>query len=185
MLRGFCTWVLYKLLGWSKDVTIEFPKKVIICVAPHTSNWDFFIGQLYIHSEGLESNFLMKKEWFFWPVGIFLKHLGGIPVCRSKKSSMTTNLAHHAIQADVFRLCITPEGTRSLRSEWKRGFYFIAMKANIPIQLYGIDYKKKSIVCKKILYPTGNIDKDMTEIKLYFKDFVGKHPENFTIGKIE
>ena len=27
-------------------------------------------------------------------------------------------------------------------------------------------------------------DKDMREIKLYFKDFKGKHPEKFDIGEV-
>ena len=48
-----------------------------------------------------------------------------------------------------------------------------------------IDYKKKEICSEKVFIPGDDIEADMREIKLYFKDFKGKHPENFTIGNIE
>lgn len=182
MLRKLCSWLLYERMGWTKEVTVAHPQKFIICLAPHTSNWDFLIGQLYARAEGLKSNFLMKKEWFFWPVGAFFRRIGGIPVWRSKHTSMTDNLAAEAAKSDSFVLCITPEGTRSLNPDWKKGFYFIAQKAGIPILLYGVDYKRKLIQCTKTVVPTGDIDKDMKEIKTYFTQFTGRHPELFTIG---
>ncbi|MBR0489884.1 MAG: 1-acyl-sn-glycerol-3-phosphate acyltransferase [Prevotella sp.] len=184
MLKKFCGWLLYRHWGWTKEITVDHPDKYIICLAPHTSNIDFLLGQLYAHAEGWKINFLMKKEWFFWPLGPIFKRMGGIPVFRSKHTSITDNLAETAKQAESFRLCITPEGTRSLNPEWKKGFYFIALKAQIPILLYGVDYEKRLIQCTKSLMPTGDVDKDMKEIKLYFKDFKGKHPEQFTIGEI-
>ena len=179
MIQGFCRWLLYKKLGWTKCVTVAHPDKFIICLAPHTSNWDFIIGQLYAQAEGFKINFLMKREWFFWPLGVIFKSLGGIPVWRSKHTSMTDNLAETAKIKDSFKLCITPEGTRSPNTEWKKGFYFIALKAEIPILLYGVDYEKKKIVCTDSFTPSGNIDEDMPKIKSYFKDFKGKKPENF------
>ncbi len=179
MIQGFCRWLLYKKLGWTKCVTVAHPDKFIICLAPHTSNWDFIIGQLYAQAEGFKINFLMKREWFFWPLGVIFRSLGGIPVWRSKHTSMTDNLAETAKTRDSFKLCITPEGTRSPNTEWKKGFYFIALKAEIPILLYGVDYEKKKIVCTDSFTPSGNIDEDMPKIKSYFKDFKGKKPENF------
>lgn len=179
MIQGFCRWLLYEKLGWTKCVTVAHPDKFIICLAPHTSNWDFIIGQLYAQAEGFKINFLMKREWFFWPLGVIFKSLGGIPVWRSKHTSMTDNLAETAKTKDSFKLCITPEGTRSPNTEWKKGFYFIALKAEIPILLYGVDYEKKKIVCTNSFTPSGNIDEDMPKIKSYFKDFKGKKPENF------
>lgn len=179
MIQGFCRWLLYKKLGWTKCVTVAHPDKFIICLAPHTSNWDFIIGQLYAQAEGFKINFLMKREWFFWPLGVIFRSLGGIPVWRTKHTSMTDNLAETAKTKDSFKLCITPEGTRSPNTEWKKGFYFIALKAEIPILLYGVDYEKKKIVCTDSITPSGNIDEDMPKIKSYFKDFKGKKPENF------
>ena len=184
MTRKFFSWVLYSLMGWKKDVTEEHPDKYIICLAPHTSNWDFMMGHLYAKAEGLKSNFLMKKEWFFWPLGAFFRSIGGIPVYRGKHTSMTDALAETARNTPHFRLCVTPEGTRSLNPEWKKGFYFIALKANIPILLYGLDFERKLIECKHVIVPTGDVEADMKKIKSYFKDFKGKKPELFTVGDI-
>lgn len=184
MWQTFCQWLLYKQLGWTKDITQPHPPKYILSLAPHTSNWDFIIGQLYAGAEGFKINFLMKKEWFFWPLGPLFRSLGGIPVYRQKHTSMTDTLAETAKRETQFRLCITPEGTRSLNPDWKKGFYFIALKAGLPILLYGVDYAQRHIACTKTLMPTGNLDEDMHEIKLYYKDFKGKHPEKFTVGPL-
>ena len=184
MLNKFSRWLLYGRLGWRAEVTEAHPDKYIICLAPHTSNWDFLIGQLYMRASNFKSNFLMKKEWFFWPLGPIFRRMGGIPVYRSKHTSMTDSLADSAKAAATFHLCITPEGTRSPNPDWKKGFYFIALKAGIPILLYGVDYEKRLIRCTKTIVPSGNLDADMRDIKLYFKDFKGKHPKNFVIGDI-
>ena len=184
MLKAFCKWLLYKKRGWTLNITEDHPDKYIICLAPHTSNWDFILGLLYSRAEGMQCNFMMKKEWFFWPLGPLFKKLGGIPVHRQKKTSMTDAMAESAKTAKTFHLCITPEGTRSLNPDWKKGFYFIALKAGLPILLYGIDYEKRLIQCTKTIIPTGDLENDMRDIKLYFKDFRGKIPNNFTIGNV-
>ena len=184
MLKAFCKWLLYKKRGWTLNITEDHPDKYIICMAPHTSNWDFILGLLYSRAEGMQCNFMMKKEWFFWPLGPLFKKLGGIPVHRQKKTSMTDAMAESAKAAKTFHLCITPEGTRSLNPDWKKGFYFIALKAGLPILLYGIDYEKRLIQCTKTIIPTGDLENDMRDIKLYFKDFRGKIPNNFTIGNV-
>ncbi|MBR5729398.1 MAG: 1-acyl-sn-glycerol-3-phosphate acyltransferase [Prevotella sp.] len=180
-MSNLCKWLLYNKLGWTKNTTIEHPDKFIIALAPHTSNWDFALGQVYMRAEDMHINFLMKKEWFFWPLGPIFKRMGGIPVWRTKHSSMTDNLAEEAQKREEFRLCITPEGTRSANADWKKGFYFIALKANLPILLYGIDYKKRLIQCTKSIIPDGNYEQQMAEIKEYFKNFRGKYPEKFAI----
>ena len=172
-------------MGWTLNVTEPHPDKYIICLAPHTSNWDFLIGQLYNQAMGLGSNFMMKKEWFFWPLGPILRLMGGIPVYRQKHTSMTNAMADAACKNDKFRLCITPEGTRSRVEERKQGFYFIALKARLPILLYGLDYERKLIQCTRTVIPTGDVEADLRQIKLYFKDFKGRKPENFTIGNVE
>ena len=181
MWKAICNWLLCKRMGWTIDVTEDHPDKYIICLAPHTSNWDFLMGQLYIGAVGMKSNFLMKKEWFFWPLGPIFRSLGGIPVYRQRHTSMTDALAQTAKDAKMFHLCITPEGTRSPNPEWKKGFYFIAQKAGMPILLYGLDYERRLIQCTKTIVPNGDIDAQMKEIKQYFQNFRGKIPENFAV----
>lgn len=178
--------LLYKRMGWTLDVTTELPDKCIFCVAPHTSNWDFIMGELYIRSIGKTANFLMKREWFFWPLGILLRRIGGVPVERSHKTKLTDQLAERAAREDTFRLAVTPEGTRSRVTTWKRGFYFIALKAKLPIMLYSIDYKRKRIVCHESLIPTGDVDADMRHIMDYYRPLAdgAKKPGNFSVENI-
>ena len=184
MIKSFCKWLLYKKWGWTLNITEDHPDKFIICLAPQTSNWDFILGLLYSRAEGMVCNFMMKKEWFFWPLGPIFKKLGGIPVYRQKHTSMTDAIAESAKASEIYHLCITPEGTRSPNPDWKKGFYFIALKADLPILLYGIDYEKRLIQCTKTIIPSGDVENDMRNIKLYFKDFRGKIPNNFTIGNV-
>ena len=149
MLQRLSKKILFDWLGFSENVTEVLPDKCVIALAPHTSNWDFVIGRLYTMAIGQSNLFLMKKEWFFWPLGILMRRMGGIPVYRDKKMKVTDSVAEMARNADVFRVCVTPEGTRKANSEWKKGFYYIALKADIPILLYGLDFKTKTIVCTK------------------------------------
>ncbi|MBR1932624.1 MAG: 1-acyl-sn-glycerol-3-phosphate acyltransferase [Prevotella sp.] len=179
MWKKFCKWLLLKRMGWTIEVTEEIPQKCIICLAPHTSNWDFVIGQLYNGVVDMGANFLMKKEWFVWPLGVLFRKVGGIPVYRQKHTRMTDAMAEAARKATDFHLCITPEGTRSPVAEWKRGFYFIAQQAGLPILLYGIDYERRLIQCTQTIVPTGDVEKDMQLIKAYYQGFKGKKPENF------
>ena len=183
MFQKICRTILFDCMGWKAEVDQPIPEKCILCVAPHTSNWDFFIGKTYYTALGRTSNFLMKKEWFFWPLGPLFRRMGGIPVERSRHTSMTDQLAQRAMESARFSLAVTPEGTRSRNAEWKRGFYYIALKAQLPILLYGLDFGTKTIVCKRTLVPSGDVDADMRVIADYFSHFKGKHPENFALPK--
>lgn len=184
MLQSFYSRLLRTWWGWKVNVTIPLPRKCVICVAPHTSNWDFVLGEVYIRSLGEVANFLMKKEWFFWPMGKLMRALGGIPVERNHHTSLTDQLAEKARLSKTIRLAVTPEGTRSPVDHWKRGFYFIALKAKLPILLYGIDYKKKEIVCTRQLVPSGDIESDMRIIMEYYRHFHARHPEKFVLEEI-
>ena len=182
MLNSLCSKVLFGLLHFTETVTEPMPDKCIIALAPHTSNWDFIMGNLYSRAKGFHCDFLMKKEWFFWPMGYLMRRLGGIPVYRSKQMHSTDIIAEKAKEAKKkFRLCITPEGTRKAQPEWKKGFYYIALKAEIPILLYGLDFEERRIVCTKTIIPNGDIEAQMKEIKEYYSHFKGLHPEKFVV----
>src|SRR5690606_3274580 len=107
---------------------------------PHTSNWDFVVGKLAYNSLGRQANFLIKAEWFFFPFNIIFSKMGGIPVNRDRKESLTNKLAKEFKVRKWMHLGITPEGTRKPVKEWKKGFYFIALNAKVPILLIGLDY---------------------------------------------
>jgi len=180
-MQKFSRWV-FKVLGWKAVVTVEEPPKSVICVAPHTSNWDFIIGKLYYWSLGRKSCFLMKKSWFFFPAGILLRSMGGIAVDRSKRTSVTEQMAEEFNKHESFHLAITPEGTRKLISKWKMGFYHIAVQAKVPIQLAYIDYAKKEMGISGILYPSDDEEADLVIIQAFYKSVNPKHPEKFFIN---
>ncbi len=181
MFQKLCRKLLFGWMGWSDEVTIPHRDKCIICVAPHTSNWDFIIAELYYWSLGRRAGFLMKEEWFFWPLGYFFRALGGIPVRHTKNTKLTDVVANRAMTNRKFEFVVTPEGSRSLVTKWRRGFYYIALKANLPIQLYKLDFVEKKISCTKELHPSGNVEADMKIIMQYYKGCKGKYPEKFTV----
>jgi 1-acyl-sn-glycerol-3-phosphate acyltransferase len=154
-------------------------RKSVICVAPHTSNLDLFYGKLFYNAVGKKSKFLMKKEWFFFPFNMIFKSMGGIPIDRSKSSSVTEQIADEFSIHDDFHIAITPEGTRKKASEWKKGFYYIALKANVPIEVAYIDYEKKEIGIKAVFNPTGNVDEDIRKIRSMYEGITGCHKKNF------
>lgn len=155
MWKNFCRWLLYSRLGWRKEITVSHPDKFILCLAPHTSNWDFVLGRLYAGAEGLSCNFLMKKEWFVWPLSILFRRWGGIPVWRNKHTSMTDNLAQEAEKSKTFRLCVTPEGTRSRNPDWKRGSILSPSKRGSLSYSMALIMKSVSSNAPKRLFPTG------------------------------
>ena len=173
-------WIL-KLAGWKSVYQVEEPAKSVICVAPHTSNWDFIIGKLYYWSLNKKAGFLMKKSWFFFPMGYLFRAMGGVPIDRSKRTSVTQQMVEEFNRRSVFHLAITPEGTRKPRAEWKKGFYYIAKGARVPIQLAYLDFGKKEMGITEVFYPTDDEEADFKHIFNYYKGVVAKKPENFII----
>ncbi len=172
-------WLL-KIAGWKVDVTIpDFPKS-IICVAPHTSNWDFILGKLAYSAVGRKTGFLMKETWFFFPLGPIFKAMGGIPVPRKRGSDLSQAIVDKINNAKRITIAITPEGTRSLTHKWRSGFLHIARGAGIPIQLAVLDYANKHIYIHDSFSPTDDIENDMRRIKDYYKGIAGKKPEKFS-----
>jgi len=181
-MKKLSRWLL-KVAGWKYEVTIPLPPKSVFCVAPHTSNWDFVLGKLYCWAEGFDSGFLMKSTWFFFPLGSMLRAMGGVPVDRSRKTSVTQQVVDMFNSHDTFHIAITPEGTRKFTRKWKMGFYQIALQANVPIQLAYLDYAKKEIGIKKLFVPTGDEKADMQEIYQYFEGVTARFPKQFHIPK--
>jgi len=108
-------------------------------------------------------------------MNLLFKSMGGIPINRSQKSSVTEQLAQEFAKRSIFHLAIAPEGTRKKVEEWKSGFYYIALKACVPIQLGFIDYYKKEVGIKSTFYPTGNADHDIPTIRAMYEGIRGYH----------
>lgn len=126
----------------------------------------------------------MKQEWFWGPLGWLFRKMGGMPVYRQQSQSTTDLLAQMARESDHFVVAITPEGTRKVVSKWKHGFYYAALKANIPIQCYALDYAKKQIIGTLEIHPSGDLNADMCRIMDYYRSVNAKHPLQFQTEEI-
>ena len=156
-------------------------------VAPHTSNWDFIFGMGAVKVMKLNQRFIIKKEWIRFPFKKLMLSLGALPIDRNKKNtsddkkSSVDAIAELFENRDELRMVITPEGTRSKVEKWKTGFYYVALKANVPIALAFINYETKTCGVDKIIYPTGNFNADMKLIMDFYKNLKGKNPQNFSL----
>lgn len=170
------------MAGWTVNITVPDYPKCIICVAPHTSNWDFILGKLAYASVNRKTGFLMKETWFFPPLGWIFKAIGGIPVPRKRGSSLTQVIVEKFKAAERMHLAVTPEGTRSRVSNWRHGFLYIARDANVPIVLGVLDAATKTMTVDTTFHSTGDVDADMLAIKKFYRasGARGVKPEKFT-----
>jgi 1-acyl-sn-glycerol-3-phosphate acyltransferase len=175
--------LIFWLSGWK--IVGKNPKelkKFVMVAAPHTSNWDFVYARAAYYLMDIRLKYTIKKELFFFPLGLFLKAVGGIAIDRSKKKgNMVKQMAAYFNEWDELALLVTPEGTRSYAKEWKKGFYFIALEAKVPIVLGYLDYAKKEAGVGPTIHPSGDIEADLITIKNFYKTITPRFPEKGVI----
>lgn len=173
---------ILRLLGWNiyTRVPMDIPKAVII-MAPHTSNWDFIIGRLAFFWYKIPPRIMIKKEAFKPGLGMVLRWLGGIPVDRGQSRNTVKEIAHCFQNYEKFYLLITPEGTRKRVKKWKRGFYFIAQNAKVPIFLGFLDYRRKEGGIGMMVEPSGDFEADFKIIEDFYRDKQARHPKKFNL----
>lgn len=181
MWKSICKLFL-KVLGWKSVNGVMPHKKAIIIGVPHTSVWDFVISYLYYTSAGGVAHTMIKKEFFFWPFGLFLKKLGGIPIDRSRGVTVTKQIIHEMNSRETMHLAITPEGTRNLNKRWKAGFHTIAKATGATVYLGFFDFGRKEVGWQETFQLTDDADADIRRMKKYYRarGIIGKHPELFT-----
>ena len=170
--------IILKLAGWHVDVIQPEEKKYILIGAPHTTNWDLPIGLLCFWSLQIRLTWIGKKQLFVGPFNYLFRALGGIPVDRSVSTGFIEQIVQQFDRREEMILGITPEGTRSRTDYWKTGFYYIALAAKVPIYLAYADYPSRTVGFRKKIIPSGDIDKDFEQIKLFYENIKGKYPEN-------
>ena len=179
---------LYWLAGWKLDNRMpEGVKKSVMIASPHTSNWDLYYARLAFVLMRIPVRFTVKKEWLKFPFNLLMKPIGAIGIDRSPKTGSTERKSMVEAMTDLFKdrddlvVLVTPEGTRSLSTKWKSGFYYVALNAGVPITLGYLDYANKVAGVGKAVYPTGDYNKDMREIMDFYKDIKGRYPEKFSV----
>lgn len=171
----------FKISGWhiSKNVP-QSVRQYVLVVAPHTSNIDFFVGIAARRLMNINVKFVAKKELFVFPVKQLLLNLGGVPVDRSKKTSLVDQMAENFSRIDDFAITVTPEGTRSRVAKWKTGFYHIAVKANVPVIMVGFDYQKKWVITSEPFNVSGDMQSDFQRMYKFYGKIVPKYSEKAT-----
>jgi len=144
--------------------------------ASHTSNWDFLVFLGTVHALGRKVRFIGKHSLFKWPMGGFMRALGGVPVDRSSPQDLVGQIVDQFESHDDFVLVIAPEGTRSATTKWKTGFYQIALKAGVPIICAGPDYPSRRGVIGPVIHPTGDMKADLKPALDFFHPITPKHP---------
>tara|TARA_R110002110_G_scaffold415856_3_gene658474 strand:- start:54115 stop:54711 length:597 start_codon:yes stop_codon:yes gene_type:complete len=173
--------LILKCLGWKIEghIPANIDKLVLIGV-PHTSNWDFFVMLGCAWHFGLNIKWLGKESLFSNIVMRTLSTMmGGIKVDRSNADQTVDKIATTLTSCKQrIALAIAPEGTRSKKPGWRSGFFYIAQQAKIPLGLGYADYPNKIMGVGPILYELKDIDNTMQTIQNFYKDIVGKNPEN-------
>ena len=180
VLRGLSVAFL-KLTGWKLEGQLPPGQgKCVLIAAPHTSNWDLPYTLMVAFALRLTPYWLGKASIFKWPFGPVMRWLGGIAVDRSKSNNLVeaSAAALVAVDDDV-QLIVPPEGTRSKTLYWKTGFYWIAVKAQVPIVMAYMDYPRKLSGLGEVFHPTGDVDADMAKIKQFYAQFKGKNWRQF------
>ncbi len=173
---GLTKFVFEKLMGWKIVGTFNPSiKKAVIIVVPHTSWHDFYLGLFTRRITNVPINYIAKKELFKWPFGWYFRWTGGVQLDRTPGQNKVDAIAEMFNKKEEFRLALSPEGTRKKVEVWKTGYYYIAMKANVPILCVAFDYSKKAIIIDKPFYPSGNIEDDTLKMRQFFKNTVGKN----------
>lgn len=170
-----------KLTGWKLDGQLPpGGERSVLIAAPHTSNWDLPYTLMVAFALGLNVRWMGKQSIFKFPFGGIMRWLGGIAVDRSKSNNLVAASAESLMQsAQPFQLVVPPEGTRSKTRYWKTGFYYIALTAKVPIVMAYMDYSRKVSGLGPIFQPTGDVEKDMAEIKAFYAPFKGKNAQQF------
>lgn len=177
--RGLGSLVL-RLLGWR--ITGEMPDvpKLVIIVAPHTSNRDGVIGIAAVLALGLRMTLLGKHTLFRGPLGAFMRWVGAVPVNREQSGGIVaTSLRKFREREKVF-LAMAPEGTRHATEAWKTGFWHIAHEVGVPILVVGLDYGHKEVRLIRTLMPGDDVDADMSTIYESYRDVVPARPERLS-----
>ena len=185
-MTGLVSKFILKIFGWR--ITRGLPEgleKCVLIVAPHTSNYDFIIGRLAFYALGVKVKFLIKKEVFRYGGSLIFKPLGGIPVDRSKSNHMVSYIAEQFKKKNKLCVIITPEGRRSLNTRWRKGFYYIALKSDVPIALGVLDYKYKTAGIEEVLYPGGDFEKDFAFIEEFYRGRNARFPENYNLSDMD
>ncbi len=168
---------IFRLAGWQFAESAPLERKYVMVVAPHTSNWDFFVMVVLAASLGRQVRFMGKHSLFIGPLGSLLRWLGGIAVERSSQHNFVEQMVAQFADTDDMVLIIAPEGTRKAVPCWKGGFYHIALGAGVAVVPVYLDYGRKRAGFGEPCMPSGDLQSDLPRIQQCYAGVQARHPE--------
>ncbi len=170
---------ILRVIGWRAEGSKPASRKYVIIAAPHTSAWDFPLYLLFAWYYEVPTSWMGKEELFRPPFGWFMYWVGGIPIRRHRRMNRVEEMARHFSERESLALLVPAEGTRRYVPHWKSGFYRIAEAAQVPIVMGFLDFGGKRGGMGPELIPTGDLRADMDEVRAFYADKSGRHPELF------
>lgn len=175
-------WLMHRM-GWKLHFGGLPALQGVIVVYPHTSNVDFPVGVLAKWAMGLQAKFWGKHTLFRIPLfGAWLRWMGGIAVDRRAPGGVVDQAAQAMLEAKreqrMAWLALAPEGTRSYTEGWRSGFYRVALRAELPVGVAAIDYRRKEVRLMHFLELCGDEAADMAAIASALEQPVGYTPAN-------
>ena len=177
--------LVLKITGWKVSGELPIEPRSVIIAAPHTSNWDFVFLIAATSALGVRIHWLGKDSLFNHPLGFIMHWLGGIPVNRSKRTRLVSQIAARFQTQASLHLVIPPAGTRARTDRWRSGFYHIAQSAKVPVIFGFLDYPKKLAGISKAMPLSGRLQEDMDRIRVFYADKVGKFPSMSSTIRLE
>ena len=169
-------WIL-RAFGWRLVGELPKVKKYVIIVAPHTSNWDFFIFVMVKFAFRIKVVFIGKHTIFVGPFDWILRSLGGLPVNRDGAHNVVGQIVNEFENRNEMIFVLSPEGTRSYREHWKSGFYHIARKANVPVLTAFLDTNTKNLGWGPVFEMSDDKNADLKKIAEFYSDKIAIRPE--------
>ncbi|SOD54869.1 1-acyl-sn-glycerol-3-phosphate acyltransferases [Pseudoxanthomonas wuyuanensis] len=174
----FTRWIARRFLrafGWRVVGTLPDIPKLVLIVAPHSSNWDGIWGMAAKIAMGFQVRVLGKAQLFWWPLAPLLRKLGVVPIDRSSPQGTVEQAIGLINGAERMWFALTPEGTRKRVQKWKSGFWKIARGANVPILMAYFHYPEKTIGIGGLFHPSDDVEADMAKIREWYRPWVGKN----------
>ena len=178
ILMRWLALVIFKVAGWKAAGEKPRIPKYVIIAAPHTSNWDFVFTICLAFIFNIKPRVMMKREWFFGPMGSFLRWLGAFPVDRTGSHQVVAQSVDAFKKHDEMALVVPPSGTRKKVMYWRTGFYHIARGAGVPVVLGYLDYRRKVGGIGPTVHLTGRMDADMKTIQDFYAPVEGRYSDD-------
>lgn len=178
----FTRWLgrsVLRLGGWRVVGTLPDVPRLVVIVAPHSSNWDGIWGMAAKIALGLKVSVLGKAQLFWWPLGPLLRRLGAIPIDRSASHGTVGQAVTMIGRSEKIWFVLTPEGTRKQVEHWKSGFLKIARAADVPILMAYFHYPEKIIGFGETLFhPGDDAAADMARVREWYRPWQGRNRDS-------